>query len=272
MKPAFIIIGGVKCASSSLYRYLNNHPQVLPCKTKEPGYFSKRRFALPRLLLGYRKYINLFPKLTQTEAVGDWLDLKDDNKMHSSKFTKSIEAGKKYITGEATANTHTFANPRLVKLILPKVKLIFLLRDPSERFISHYNMLQRFHNEGRKGYDLGNLESFIDKEIAAYQSGQKTRILAQGMYINELPKWEKNFGDNLKLYKTSDFSAPTANETMNEICNYLGLESHDFKPVLKVKYNSTGKQIERSSAYEKLRKFYAPQLVILREQYGINLD
>ena len=145
------------------------------------------------------------------------------------------------------------------------------MRDPSERFISHYNMLQRFHNEGRKGYDIGDLESFINKEITAYNSGQKTRILSQGMYMNELPKWKKSFGDNLKLYKTSDFSAPTANETMNDICDYLGIQAHDFNPILKVKYNSTGKPIERSSAYAKLQEFYAPQVAALREQYGINL-
>lgn len=270
MKPSFIIIGGVKCASSSLYRYLNYHPQVLPCKTKEPAYFSNRNWL--RLIWGYRRYLNLFPDLTQTKAIGDWLDLGDDNKMHPSKFTKKIEAGKKYITGEATATTHTHANPRIVKLFLPKVKLILLLRDPSERFISHYNMLRRFHDEGRKGYDLEPLATFVNKEITSYKSGKKTRILSQGMYMNNLPTWKKVFGDNLRLYKTSDFSSPTANETMNDICNFLKIETNDFNPILKIKYNSTGQSIERSNAYETLREFYAPQVASLREQFGINLD
>jgi len=210
--------------------------------------------------------------LNKEEVTGDWLDLGKDNKMHSSSFTKKIEPGKKYITGEATATTHTSANPRLVKLFLPKVKLLFLLRDPSERFISHYNMLCRFHEEGRKGYDLGNLDSFIDKEIDAYNSGQTGRIISQGMYMNEMPEWEKNFGKNLRLYKTTDLKSSTANNTMNEICNYLNIEAHNFNPVLKTQFNSTSKKIERTTEYQKLQEFYAPQVTDLKVKYGLDLN
>jgi len=235
MKPAFIIIGGVKCASSSLYRYLNFHPQVLPCKTKEPGFFNNRNPL--KLLWRYKRYINLFPSLNQSQVVGDWLDLGKDDKMHPSKFTKEIKSGKKYITGEATANTHTLANPKLVKMFLPKVKLILLL----------------------------------SKEIAAYRSGQPTRILSQGMYMNELPNWKKSFGDNLRLYKTKSFNSPSANTIMNEICAYLEIDAHDFNPILKTKYNSTGKSIEHNNSLEKLQEFYAPQVAALHNEYGINL-
>ncbi len=270
MKPSYIIIGGVKCASSSLYRYLNYHPQVLPCKTKEPGYFNNR--GLLRLIYGYKGYMNLFPKLNNKKAVGGWLDLGEDDKMHPSSFTKQIEPGKHYITGEASANTHTLANPKLVKLILPKVKLIMLLRDPSERFISHYKMLQRFHEEGRKGYDLGPLDGFVDREIKAHKNGNKTKIITQGMYMNELPNWEKQFGKNIKLYKTSDFNSPKANEVMNDICAYLDIEAYDFNPILKVKFNSSGTEVRNPRAYKKLQKFYASQVADLNAQYGINFD
>ncbi len=267
MKPSFIVIGGVKCASSSLYRYLNYHPQVLPCKTKEPRYFNSRNPL--RLLWKYKSYIDLFPNLNNGEAIGNWLDLGEDAKMHPSVFSKKIEKGKKYITGEATANTHTLANPKLVKMILPNVKLILLLRNPTERFISHYNMFQRFHSEGRKGYDLGDLDEFVNREIAAYQSGQQTRIISQGMYMNELPDWKKTFGENLKIYKTNAFVGSIANNTMNDICSYLALDAYDFSPVLGTKFNSTGKKIVYTSVHEKLDAFYAPQLLRLKEEYGI---
>lgn len=149
MNPSFIIIGCVKCGTSSLYRYLNDHPQILPCKTKEPGYFNNR--GLLRLIWKYRRYKNLFPKMNHKEAVGEWLDLGKDLKMHPSQFKKKILDDKTYFTGEATANTFTCANPRWVKMILPKVKLILLLRDPSDRFISHttcYNGFIRKEEEG----------------------------------------------------------------------------------------------------------------------------
>lgn len=269
MRPSFIIIGGVKCASSSLYRYLNYHPQVLPCKTKEPGYFNTTN--LLKLAKGYKRYMNLFPHVKQGEVIGEWLDLGADGKMHSSQFAKQVTRDKHYITGEATANLISNANPKWVKMILPKVKLMLLMRNPSERFISHYNMFMRFHNEGRQGYDLGELEYFVQREIQAYKAGKKTRILSQGMYINDIPRWKKAFGDNLRLYKTTTLSSPTANDTMNEICEYLGIELYDFEPILKVKYNTTGTSIERGNAFARLEEFYTPQIEELNERYNIDL-
>ena len=270
MKPSFIIIGGVKCASSSLYRYLNFHPQVLPCKTKEPRYFNSNN--LLKLAWRYNRYINLFPKQSDQQAVGDWLDLGEDDKMVPSSFTKQIEKDKKYITGEATANTFAIANPKWVKLILPKVKLILLLRDPADRFISHFNMLKRFHSEGRKGYDLGSLDVFVDQEIKAYKAGKKTRILFQGVYMDKLPLWKSVFGESLKLFKTDDFNGEDANEAMNEVCAHLGIEACDFNPILKVKFNSTGKHIDRTAAYDKLKDFYAPSCLQLKEQYDYSFE
>ncbi len=268
MKPSFIIIGGVKSASSSLYRYLNEHPHVLPCKTKEPGYFNSKK--IHRLIWGYRKYINLFPRLNQKEAVGNWLDLGEDEHMHPSQFKKSIRPGVEYITGEATANTFVKADPRIIKLLLPKVKLILLIRDPAERFISHYNMLHRFHKEGRKGYDLGDIESFVDEEISKFKAGKETRILSQGIHMDKLPKWKKTFGDKLRLYKTSALQSHQAGATMKDIANYLGLAPHDFGEILKVKHNSTGRAVEKSAAYNKLADFYLDDSKELEKQFGIN--
>lgn len=133
-------------------------------------------------------------------------------------------------------------------------------------------MLQRFHQEGRRGYDLGDLDFFVEQEILAYQSGQKTRILSEGMYMDKIPKWHKSFGGNLKLYNASAFIKPSANKTMNDICDYLGIASYNFNSILKIKYNSTGKSVQRTAAYEKLRLFYAPQVVALSEQHGINFQ
>ena len=35
-----IIIGSMKCGTSSLYNYLIEHPSICPCSIKEPEYFS----------------------------------------------------------------------------------------------------------------------------------------------------------------------------------------------------------------------------------------
>jgi len=269
MKPSFIIIGGVKCASSSLYRYLNDHPNVLPCKTKEPGFFNQRN--LFRLLKGYRSYLKLYPTLKNDQVIGDWLDLGEDDKMHASTFAKKIVKGQNYITGEATANSMVNANPKFVNWFLPNAKLIALFRDPTFRFISHYNMFMRFNKEGRKGYDLGNLESFVDQEIRDYLKGRSTKILEQGLYIKYIPTWEKYFKNRLLLIPTEDLQGIEANNTLNKIARHLNLPYYDFSKISDQKFNSS-KKVEQLDVkvIDKLNEFYNPFNDSFNSRYNIN--
>ena len=39
--PDFLIIGAKKSGTTSLYRYLSNHPLILPASTKEIGFFDR---------------------------------------------------------------------------------------------------------------------------------------------------------------------------------------------------------------------------------------
>lgn len=57
--PNFLVVGGVKCGTYSLYRYLSQHRNVLTACKKEVGYFNndarylnptwyKKQFRMPR--------------------------------------------------------------------------------------------------------------------------------------------------------------------------------------------------------------------------------
>jgi hypothetical protein len=39
-----LIVGAMKCGTTSLFNYLAAHPEVAPCRTKEPNYFSSDDF------------------------------------------------------------------------------------------------------------------------------------------------------------------------------------------------------------------------------------
>jgi hypothetical protein len=39
-----LIVGAMKCGTTSLFNYLATHPEVAPCRTKEPNYFSSDDF------------------------------------------------------------------------------------------------------------------------------------------------------------------------------------------------------------------------------------
>jgi hypothetical protein len=36
-----IIVGAMKCGTTSLFHYLSQHPEIAPCRVKEPNYFSQ---------------------------------------------------------------------------------------------------------------------------------------------------------------------------------------------------------------------------------------
>lgn len=106
--PGFIIIGAMKAGTTSLYEYLNLHPEIGMSRIKETNYF-----------LGGREY----------SKGPEW---------YKSLFEK--EGAK--IFGEASPNytkQHRFADvPRKMASLIPDAKLIYVVRDPVERAISHY--------------------------------------------------------------------------------------------------------------------------------------
>lgn len=105
--PNFIIIGGMKCGTTSLHYYLSNHPKIFMPREKELNFFIEERN---------------YPK---GEA---W---------YSSKFNSDFK-----INGEASPNytkEHIFSGvPEKMSRMVPEAKLIFLHRDPVERTWSHY--------------------------------------------------------------------------------------------------------------------------------------
>lgn len=107
MFPDFIIIGAMKCGTTSLYHYLDLHPEIGMSAVKEVDYFVKE---------------NNF------ERGEDW---------YESQFRGPFKT-----YGEASPNyskAHRFSGvPRMMHRLLPDVKLIYLVRDPVERLISHY--------------------------------------------------------------------------------------------------------------------------------------
>ena len=103
--PNFIIIGAMKAGTTSLHRYLDYHPDIYMSTPKEINYFC---FHLNR---GKEWYESHFP------------------------------SGK--ICGESSPNYSKWAvTPEAIKAYNHKLKLIYILRNPVDRFISECNHVQ----------------------------------------------------------------------------------------------------------------------------------
>lgn len=107
MLPNLIVIGAHKCATTSLHYYLGLHPQISMSREKELNFFIKER--------------NWYKGI-------EW---------YKSNFTT-----KAMIYGESSPNYTNYpffmGVPERMCSVVPEAKLIYIVRDPIDRVISHY--------------------------------------------------------------------------------------------------------------------------------------
>ena len=106
--PDFIIIGAMKAGTTTLYHYLWEHPEIGMSEEKETDFFVEEK----NYRFGFDWYLNQF----------------------KPGFSCYGEASPNY----AKARDFRGVPERIVDTI-PHCKFIYLVRDPIERFISHYN-------------------------------------------------------------------------------------------------------------------------------------
>src|SRR3954469_7821227 len=147
MTPSFFIIGANKCGTSSLYRYLVAHPNVLPCAEKEPNFFGIHDPAYVDAHID--EYFSLFPTVGHGGPVTfPWGGSDESGDRNIVTVVVEREPDVRYITGEASANTFHDVDPALLHRHLPDTKLILVVRNPVERAFSHHRMYQRFYAAG----------------------------------------------------------------------------------------------------------------------------
>ncbi len=110
-RPEFMLVGGMKCGSTSFARYLSAHPQVKVSGPKEPNYWSWHRF--PARYQDF--FVNELPLLKPGPD--------------------------QFVSGEFSTSSliHPLA-PRRVQANLPMLKIFVLLRNPVDRAYSHFMM------------------------------------------------------------------------------------------------------------------------------------
>jgi hypothetical protein len=105
--PNLIIIGAMKCGTSSLHQYLNLHPQIHMSQTKELDFFITAK--------NWGKGL-------------EW---------YQSNFTEHAD-----VIGESSPNYTKYpifkGVPERMHHLIPDAKLIYVVRDPIKRIISHY--------------------------------------------------------------------------------------------------------------------------------------
>lgn len=176
--PDFIIIGAMRAGTTALAERLSRHPDIGMSRLKETDYFIAEK----NYDRGPAWYRSLFPE-------------------------------EKPIRGEASPNytkNDVFAGvPERIRAARPDVKLIYIVRDPVDRFWSQYNHTWLM----RGGLPLP------DDLLSA---GEGAHILASSMYSRQLDAYLRVFpAEQIRVVDLDDF-AFNAPRTLDEICRFVG--------------------------------------------------
>jgi hypothetical protein len=195
--PNFIIIGTKRGGTTSLYRYLLQHPMILPTF---PSFQTLKgvRFFDEHFNKGFRWYRSHFPSTPYRSMLGRARRLR-------------------LVTGEASPGYlfHPLAAARAAES-MPRVKVIALLRNPIDRAYSHYR------DEVKLGVEALSFEEALEREPVrlagelektvtdpAYYSATLDRYsyLARGVYLPQVETWMQAFpADQLLILRSEDLS------------------------------------------------------------------
>ena len=238
MLPNCFIIGAPRSGTTSVYEYLNAHPDVYMSPVKEPDFFID-----PSL------DVVLHSDVSGTTVPEKDSRLKAERRERLDAYIALFDgAGAAKIRGEASAIYLARPNAAInIRRVAPDAKLIAILRDPAERIHSHYEHTKRIRTESGGTADEGNrlLDAFNDVVSRAY-NGRLSELgdtepdwwMRTGFYFQHLVRIRSLFPEaQLRVFLFEDLVNDTQG-LMTEIYRFLEVDETFVLPTT-VAFNAT---------------------------------
>jgi hypothetical protein len=150
-QPDFICIGAHKSGTTWLYQQLDSHPDFWMPPVKELHYFdqlSRVQHSAPPRSRDERD-LHFFERLNSLSAKTH-MDLED--------YGRLFELKGSLISGDISPNYSTLSNKLIRQIVgfFPNLKVVFLARDPVQRFWSHLSM--EVHYRQIEPFDVTNID------------------------------------------------------------------------------------------------------------------
>jgi len=180
--PNAIIIGAMKCATTSLHFYLNLHPEIAMSRVKELNFFVRER---------------------------NW-------HKGTSWYQSNFRRGTK-IRGESSVSYTNWPArrgiPGRMYAVVPHVKLIYSVRDPIDRIISHYAYSQADGLETRSFSQI--LENL----------GDNNPYIARSKYFMQIERYLDVFPVSNLLIVTVEELYHRRRATLQKIFRFLDVDA-----------------------------------------------
>jgi hypothetical protein len=219
--PNFLIIGAAKSGTTSLYRYLRQHPDVYMPAVKEPRFFAYAEDPPPMNGPGDER---------TNEAAGAVYTRDAYRQLFAEATTETA-------VGEASPNyLYSATAPRLIHEHLPEARLIAILRHPVERAYSHFLHLVRSGREPLRDFGAA-LDAEPERIAAGWEWSWHYRHM--GCYGEQLARYLEHVDrEQLTVYLFEDFTAdPVA--LAQDIFRVLGVDDA-FVPDTSMRYEASG--------------------------------
>jgi hypothetical protein len=227
MEPNFFIVGAPKAGTTSLYHYLDQHPEIYMSPIKEPSYFAselrpenfhprfrarmlreqdnvrryvsgpmaKKRFGGP--VVDWESYLGLFRNARDCQPAG--------------------EASASYLWSASAAGN--------IAARIPRAKIVMVLRDPAERAYSQY---LRVVSDGLVRHSFREqVQLSLKGEGGPFDV--LNPLLEYGLYSAQVGRYLGAFpADNIKIYLYEDYRRDPA-DTVADLFQFLGVDA-SFRP------------------------------------------
>jgi len=224
--PTFIVIGVAKAGTTSLYRYLDEHPQIYMYRNKGTNFFGWEDARAwrwtdegepPRLRHFHVKtvqdYVAAFADAAEGMAIGEV----------SPQYFRSPTAAQR------------------IREVIPDVKLVASLRNPAERAFSGFLM------RTRRGEQVKSAREELTSEASHVR---------EGFYFTRLKRYFDAFPrDQIKVYLFEEFKRDPG-RTMADLFAFVGVDAN-FTPDTAPQYNPAN--VPRSRVVNRL--IYHPAFI-----------
>lgn len=179
--PNLLVIGGLKCGTTSLHHYLNLHPEVAMSRPKE---------------------LNFFVDELNWDLGAEW---------YASHFDAAARVRGETSPHYTNLPRFTGVPERAAATLGDDARLIYMVRDPVDRLLSHY-----LHNVGG-GYEPRTLDEALAGDGGSYVS--------RGRYATQLEPFLREFGEERVLVLSSEELAAQRVPTVRRAFEFLGVDT-----------------------------------------------
>jgi hypothetical protein len=208
--PNLIIIGGLKCGTTSIHHYLGLHPEIQMSKPKELNFFVE--------------------ELTWDLGL-DWYRARFDDR-----FAVRGESSPHY------TNLPRFTGvAERIEDLCPDAKLLYMVRDPIKRVLSHW-----VHATGA-GYESGAMDDVLSRPDTAY--------VQRSMYWMQLQPYLQRFDRDRIEVITAEELQNDRQGTMRKAFRFAGVDEDFHHEQFDREWEKSGaKQGDKYQVMERLIK------------------